>query len=118
MMKAGLIEEMMSEAIDSAVGGEDEEEETEEEIQKVCARHGDWGSRQGQLLARHADICACGSLRWMSPAQVLDEIGLETASALPAAKVRGQADYVIVRGHGPAIRRRVAAGGADELDAA
>lgn len=35
MMKAGLIEEMMSDAIDSAIGGEDEEEETEEEVQKV-----------------------------------------------------------------------------------
>lgn len=35
MMKAGLIEEMISDAIDSAVGGENEEEETEEEVQKV-----------------------------------------------------------------------------------
>lgn len=35
MMKAGLIDEMMSEAIDDAIGAEDEEEETEAEVQRV-----------------------------------------------------------------------------------
>ncbi|EFJ43867.1 hypothetical protein VOLCADRAFT_102242 [Volvox carteri f. nagariensis] len=35
MMKVGLIEEMISDAIDGALGAEDEEEETEEEVQKV-----------------------------------------------------------------------------------
>lgn len=35
MAKAGLIEEMMNDALDSALDGENIEEETEEEIEKV-----------------------------------------------------------------------------------
>jgi hypothetical protein len=37
MAKAGLIEEMMNDAIDSTLGNESIEEETEEEIEKVRA---------------------------------------------------------------------------------
>ncbi len=35
MMKAGVIDEMMSDAIDSAVDGEDVEEETDAEVDRV-----------------------------------------------------------------------------------
>jgi charged multivesicular body protein 3 len=37
MMKAGLIEEMMNDALDSALDTEEMEEETEEQIQRVLA---------------------------------------------------------------------------------
>lgn len=37
MSKAGLIEEMMSDALDDALGAEDEEEETEAEVDRVIA---------------------------------------------------------------------------------
>ena len=36
MMKAGLIDEMMNDTLDSALDGEDVEEETEEQISQVC----------------------------------------------------------------------------------
>lgn len=35
MQRAGLIDEMMSDAMDSAMGMEDEEEETDAEVQRV-----------------------------------------------------------------------------------
>jgi charged multivesicular body protein 3 len=38
MMKAGLIDEMMNDAIDSALDGEDIEEETEEQLNQVTAQ--------------------------------------------------------------------------------
>lgn len=37
MMKAGVIDEMMSDAIDDAVDGEDVEDETDAEVDKVHA---------------------------------------------------------------------------------
>lgn len=36
MMKAGVIDEMMEDTIDSALDTEDMEEETETEVDKVC----------------------------------------------------------------------------------
>lgn len=36
MMRAGIIDEMMADAVDGAVDTEDMEEETEEEVDKVC----------------------------------------------------------------------------------
>ena len=53
MMKAGLIDEMVNDALDSALDTEDMEEETEQEIEKVLA-----------------------------------ELAVDTAAALPSAKVR------------------------------
>jgi charged multivesicular body protein 3 len=35
MMRAGLIDEIMSDAIDGTLGAEDEEEEVDEEVDKV-----------------------------------------------------------------------------------
>jgi charged multivesicular body protein 3 len=37
MAKAGLIEEMMNDALDSALDSEALEEETDAEVEKVCA---------------------------------------------------------------------------------
>lgn len=36
MAKAGLIDEMMNDALDSALDNEDIEEETDAEVEKVC----------------------------------------------------------------------------------
>jgi hypothetical protein len=50
MAKAGLIEEMMNDAIDSALDNESIEEETEEEIEKV---------RQLPMLLFWLKVCSC-----------------------------------------------------------
>lgn len=111
-MQAGLIDEMISDAIDDAIGAEDEEEETDAEV----------GVRPACLPAAHLPACcppAClpagppawccvpwaygvcdtarvplpeGSCGFLWPclqvARVLAEIAGETAAALPNAQVR------------------------------
>ncbi len=101
-MKAGLIAEVMDDAIDSALGGPELEEETEAEVDKVLAElaletavalpsakarpvRGNWVAWQGlrtQLkgAAPHCAGCACNGMPkdpWVSIEQV-------EASHLPA----------------------------------
>ena len=101
MMKAGIIDEMMSDAIDGAVDSEDMEAETEEEVDRVRHMHrllrGGLAAGTWILWCESKSIAAAPPVQCLSfgfnapdcsrvlPLQVLVEIAGETMAQMAAA---------------------------------